>query len=128
MSRELKLKFKNNGMVIPDAYQDFDSAAVFAPAMIKAEDVSSIDNFINGVDGNPPIFGIIVTTGENGSVSHDQENDYATQGTLVTVTATPDELHQFDKWIGPVSDIYNPVITIDLQENTYLKATFRLQT
>ena len=124
---DLKESFDNNGMVVPDEYQDFDSAAVFASAVKKANDISALDNFKAGLDSEEPLLGLIVTTGDNGTVSHDQPQDYAQKGSSVTVTAVPDPLYMFDKWIGPVEDEYNPNLTFTIQENTYLKATFRLQ-
>lgn len=124
---DIKDYFVNSGLVIPADYTDFDSAAVYAASRLKARDISAVSNFNAGLSGDNPRYGIIITTSENGSVSHDQPNDYAEQGTQVTITATPDNLYQFDKWIGPVPDKESPTITVDLQDNTYLKATFRLQ-
>ena len=85
-------------------------------------DLSGTDNPVSiTMDGDKDITALFTIpsytlsiTAENGTVAIDPAGDTYQEGTVVTLTATPDEGYEFTGWSGDLSGTDNPVsITMD---------------
>lgn len=47
----------------------------------------------------PPQYSLTVSAGEGGTVTPEATGSYA-EGTTITLSATPDEGYDFDRWVG----------------------------
>ncbi|HYX05150.1 MAG TPA: T9SS type A sorting domain-containing protein, partial [Bacteroidales bacterium] len=67
------------------------------------------------------------TNATNGSIAIDPSSDTFEKGTLVTVTAIPDDGYEFSEWNGDLSGSVNPE-TITIDENKDITAVFAIIT
>ncbi len=84
--------------------------------------VTEVD--IYGYTGGGPIqYTLTVNTSGSGSVTLDPSGGTYNDGTMVTLTATPDSGWQFNSWSGDLSGSNNPE-TITMDANKTVTATF----
>ena len=116
----------HDGTVIPPVYDSLVAGITFSAAKRKAIDLIGESNFIRGLNGQSPEYALVLTTGSNGSVSHDGADDIFDQNDTVNINATPNAGYQFDRWVGVgVTDSSSATTTTTMVDNRYIRATFR---
>tara|TARA_B110000008_G_scaffold246951_1_gene258111 strand:- start:51 stop:404 length:354 start_codon:yes stop_codon:yes gene_type:complete len=87
-------------------------------------------------DPEPPVrnqYKLTLTVGEGGSVSPDATGTYD-EGTAITITATPDEGYEFDRWEGVDSHPTQCAMArhcraaIKIDSDRYVSAFFKIET
>tara|TARA_A100000164_G_scaffold319103_1_gene300492 strand:- start:110 stop:463 length:354 start_codon:yes stop_codon:yes gene_type:complete len=87
-------------------------------------------------DPEPPVrnqYKLTLMVGEGGSVSPDASGTYD-EGTAITITATPDEGYEFDRWEGVDSHNNQCAMArhcraaIKMDSDKYVSAFFKIET
>ena len=120
-------EFIHDGTVIPAQYDTITSGLVYSAAQLKADELVAQDNFSAGLEGDTATYyALILTSGSNGTTSHNGEGDKFISGERVTITAVPSQGYKFDRWIGVgLLDPYNPVQSVVMSENRYIRGIFK---
>ena len=78
-------------------------------------------------NGTTPQFTLSTNTNGDGSITLSPTGGTYDDGTVVTVTANPDNGQQFDGWSGDLNGTTNPT-TITMSSNRSITATFSIET
>jgi uncharacterized repeat protein (TIGR02543 family) len=110
----------------PDAGNQFDNWTGDLTGTVNPETITMNSN--KTVTANfsvipPTQYTLTVNTSGNGSVSLNPSGGTYDDGTVVTLTATPDSTNQFDGWSGDLSGTANPE-TITMNANKTVTASF----
>ena len=121
-------EFIHDGTVIPSEYDTITSGLVYSAAQQKADELVAQENFAAGIEGDAITkYALVLTSGNNGNTFHSGEGDTFIEGERVTITANPAQGYKFDKWIGVgILDPYNPVQSVVMNSNKYIRGVFKL--
>jgi len=127
IEEEEEPEFIHDGTVIPSEFDTITSGLVYSAAKLKSQDLVASENFAAGLEGEATKYALVLTSGNNGTTTHSGTSDVFIDGEKVTITATPAEGYQFDKWIGiGIIDPRNPVQSIKISDNRYIRGIFKL--
>ncbi len=87
------------------------------------EATAYFDELYEGTPNPPTTYTLTTNAAGNGSISLNPAGGTYNEGTVVSMTATPDANHQFDNWSGGANGSQNP-INVTMNSNLSVTANF----